>query len=106
VIKIPKYYELLDKLNRCKKKNKEDTFKLQLENKKNIIKINELNKRIKEIKSKDYFYNLWSKERDERIKDTKESNKLLDEINNLKKELAIKIMAKVLRNKVKNKVKK
>ena len=97
MIKIPGYYELFDKLDRCKKKYKEDIFKLQLENKKNIIKINELNKRIKEIKSKDYYYNLWLKERDDRIKDTKESNKLLDEVADLKEKLTIKIMAETLK---------
>lgn len=103
MIKIPRFYELFDKLSRCKKRYKEDTSKLRSEIKKHIEMIDRLKSIIKEIKSEDYFYNLWSKERDDRIKDTKKSNKLLDEINNLKKELATKIMAEVLRNKDKRK---
>jgi len=46
-----------------------------------------LHKKIKEIKSKDHYYNIWLKERENLIKTTKESNKLLDEINNLKQEI-------------------
>ena len=97
MIKIPKYYELFDKLDRCKKKHKEDTSKLQSEIKKHIEMIDRLKSIIKERLSEDYYYNLWLKEREERIKITKESNKLLDEVADLKEKLTIKIMAETLK---------
>ena len=71
--------------------------KLQSKIKQNIGTIDELYKIIREIKSKDHYYNLWYKERLKVIETFKKNSDLLDEINSLKEKLIIKIMKKTLK---------
>ena len=85
--KIPGFYELKRKLKYWKEKYKEGISKLQSEIKKHIATIDKLSENIKEIKSDDYFYNLWYKEREKRIKILKENSELLDKINILNDKL-------------------
>lgn len=89
--KIPGYYELWGKLNHWKEKYKEDTSKLESQIKEQIKEIEKLKERIKEIESEDHYYQLWLKEREERIKDVRENTTLLDEIITLKEKLTIAI---------------
>ena len=60
-----------------KKKYKEDTSKLESQIKEQIKELEKLKLRIKEIESEDYYYQLWLKEREERIKEFKENNLLV-----------------------------
>lgn len=94
--KIPGYYELMGKLNHWKEKYEEDTSKLESQIKEQIKEIEKLKERIKEIESEDYYYQLWLKEREERIKEIRENNLLLDKIDNLSKKLTIEIKKPII----------
>ena len=81
---MPGFYELQQKLNHWKEKYREDVGKLETQIKKQNKIIEALKDRNKDLKSKE-MYQTWLKERRERIEDWKKYNKLLDEVNKLKK---------------------
>lgn len=83
------HYEWLNKLNRCKEKYKIDTSKLKLRIKKQNELIDALKERNKDLKSRE-MHRLWLKERKEVIEQYKEINKLLDDINDLRKLVLVK----------------
>ena len=89
-LKIPGLYELKDKLNRCKKKNKEDAFEFQSIIKRQNELIEALKERNRTLKARE-MYQIWLKEREAWIKKVRENDKLLDEINELKKKLTNEI---------------
>ena len=79
-------YELKDKLNRCKKKRKEDASEFQyiIKDKNKTIEI--LKEQIKYLKEEE-MYQTWLKEREKIIEQVRENSKLLDENNDLRKGL-------------------
>ena len=51
------------------------------------------------MKTEDYYYQLWLKERENLIKITKESSELLDKNSKLEEKLTIMILSKTLKRK-------
>lgn len=73
-------YELKGKLKYWKDKYNKDIQQLQKEITQYIGKIDELYKEINTIKKNSYFYRLWFKERQERIKLARENHKLEEKL--------------------------